>query len=86
MSMNIKSAVAHQLARELAERTGETITEAVTVALRDRLRAVAHRDDKDAERFERLREISMRTAPRMGDGPASTDLASLLYDDAGLPR
>jgi antitoxin VapB len=37
MALNIKSAEADRLARELAARTGESITEAVTKALRERL-------------------------------------------------
>ena len=37
MSLNIKNEEAHQLARELVQLTGETMTGAVTVALRERL-------------------------------------------------
>lgn len=37
MALNIKSAEAHRLARELATRTGESLTEAVTEAIRHRL-------------------------------------------------
>ena len=37
MSLNIKNPEAHALAARLAERTGETMTEAVTTALRERL-------------------------------------------------
>ena len=37
MSLNIKSERADRLARELASRTGESITEAVTTAIEDRL-------------------------------------------------
>jgi len=37
MSLNIKHPQADQLARELAEKTGETITEVVIKALRERL-------------------------------------------------
>ena len=37
MSLNIKNPEAHRLAKELAERTGESLTKAVTVALRERL-------------------------------------------------
>ena len=34
MTLNIKDPEAHELARKLAERTGETMTRAVTEALR----------------------------------------------------
>lgn len=37
MALNIKNPETHQLARELADQTGESLTEAVTVAVRQRL-------------------------------------------------
>ena len=37
MSLNIKNPEAHRLAKELAKRTGESLTKAVTIALRERL-------------------------------------------------
>jgi len=37
MALNIKDPQTDALARELAQTTGETITEAVTVAVRERL-------------------------------------------------
>ena len=37
MALNIKSAEAHRLARELAARTGESLPEAVTEGIRHRL-------------------------------------------------
>ncbi len=37
MSLNIKNARAHKLAKELAMLTGESMTEAVTLALEQRL-------------------------------------------------
>jgi antitoxin VapB len=63
MPLNIKDDEAHALARRLAKATGETITEAVTVAIRERLRRVEHR--KRAGRpglAERLNEIADRCA------------------------
>ena len=46
MSLNIKSPEAHALATRLAQKTGETLTDAVTTALRERL-----------ERLERSRRL-----------------------------
>ena len=40
MSLYIRSEEADRLAREVAQRTGETLTEAVTTALRQRLEAL----------------------------------------------
>ena len=37
MALSIKDAVADELARRLAAATGETLTQAVTVAMRERL-------------------------------------------------
>lgn len=46
MALSIKTEEADQLARELSRLTGETMTEAVTVALRERLaRERARRED-----------------------------------------
>ena len=47
MSLNIKNPEAHRLARELAEATGGTLTDAVTEALRDRLDEVRRKDPVD---------------------------------------
>lgn len=61
MPLNIKNEETHALARKLAKATGETITEAVSVAIRERLRRVEHR--KRAGRpglAERLNEIADR--------------------------
>ncbi|MCC7267340.1 MAG: type II toxin-antitoxin system VapB family antitoxin [Caulobacteraceae bacterium] len=52
MALSIKTAEADRLARELSRVTGETMTEAVTVALRERLareRAAASRPKSAAE-------------------------------------
>jgi antitoxin VapB len=54
MALNIKSEHADELARALAERTGESITEAVTKAIEDRLAAL---DAEDAAR--RAREAAL---------------------------
>ena len=40
MSLNIKNPETHRLARDLALLTGETVTEAVTVAVRERLERI----------------------------------------------
>ncbi len=83
MALNIKSDEADRLARELAERTGETLTQAVIGALRERLersRPVANDDDLVddvldlADRFSRLRVLDARTADEI-----------IGYDEAGVP-
>lgn len=79
MVLSIKSAAADRLARELAELTGESITEAVVESLRARLDAERRRQrdrglDDIIERFQQL--------PRL-DERESEDVIG--YDEHGLP-
>ena len=79
MGINIKNPETERLIRELAELTGEGQTEAVTVAVRERL------DRTRREGLaERLLAIARETAPLLKDMP---DHAALLYDEeTGLPK
>jgi len=79
MGMNIKSEQAHELARELAALTGESLTEVVTVALRERLDRLRRPQDSMSAR---LRRIRLECAPRLAGLP---DHAELLYGEDGLP-
>ena len=84
MTLNIKDPEAHKLARRLADRTGETMTRAVTEALRERLARVsrAHRLPETAA--EELLAIGRRCAATLKVKPI--DHGVLLYDDRGLPK
>ena len=74
------------MARKLAQQTGETVTMAVKVAIKERLARQEQRQ-RPIGRFERIRRIVERTAPRMNDGRTSKELMDDLYDDeAGLPK
>ncbi len=87
MSLNIKNHEAERLARELAAATGESVTRAVSVAVRERLDRVSHKDQAAAaERATRVREIAEDTAGRWVEPYRSGDHGNLLYDDLGLPR
>jgi len=79
MGMNIKNDETHRLAQELAALTGESMTEAVTEALRQRLRWVRRHD-----RGQELREIARDCAARMKEPYRSMDYRDLLYDERGL--
>lgn len=83
MSLNIKSAEAHELAGELARLTGESMTKAVTRAIRERLEREKRRRDKDAL-VAQLLAIGRRCAayPRRDH----RSLEEFLYDERGLPR
>jgi antitoxin VapB len=85
MTMNIKNPHTHELARELAGLTGETVTQAVTVALQERLDRL--RDEAGAEeRIRRMEELSRDIARRLGPDALAIDHGDLLYDERGLPK
>lgn len=81
MALSIKSEAADRLARELAATTGESITEAIIVALEDRLRRERRSRSGLARRLRRLSEEAA-TLPVL-DGRSEDEL--LGYDDIGVP-
>ena len=81
MGMNIKNEEAHRLATQVASIYDETLTEAVTVALRERL-ARAQADD----RLERLRTLAHEISARMPKGMTRESVDSMLYNKSGLPQ
>jgi len=84
MGLNIKNEETHQLVRELSERTGETMTTAVTTAVRERLDRI--RREQGQSLAERLLAIGKDCAARLKEPFRSADHADLLYDEHGLPR
>ena len=82
MSLNIKDPETDRLARELAEKTGESITQAVKTALEERLKRESSKANVGLA--EQLMEISRRASklPRLTD---KTPDEIIGYDDAGLP-
>jgi antitoxin VapB len=82
MGLNIKTEEAHLLAKKLAEKTGESLTTAVTEALRERLARVDRRG-----LAERLMEIWRQAATRMSEEERNFDYDAFLYDnETGLPK
>ena len=80
---SIKDADADRLARELAAETGETITNAITVAVRERLERLRGRVPRDG-REQAIRDVGRRAAARtVRDDRAPDEI--LGYDDDGLP-
>ena len=57
MAVIIKDRETDKLIRELAERTGESITESVKTAVRERLQKVPLSEDQIAARKRRLAEL-----------------------------
>lgn len=83
MPLSIKNPEADRLARELAARTGESITDAVINALRDPLRREAGR-----ARVSRLADELGRIGERCAALPVLDARAAeeiLGYDENGLP-
>jgi antitoxin VapB len=83
MSLNVKNSEAHELARELAELTGESMSSAVTVAVRERRDRVLA--DRSGGLAERMLEIGRDCAERLPGHVRTIDHGELLYDENGLP-
>jgi antitoxin VapB len=82
MALSIKTDEADRLARELAGLTHESLTDAVTIALRERLERVQESQRSDYEaRLKRL--IEDFQAHEIAD--PRTDDEILGYDEHGLP-
>jgi antitoxin VapB len=84
MALSLKDPDADRLAREVAKRTGETLTGAIVTALRERLARLKGPSRRRPLRDE-LREIGRRVAalPTRDERP---DQDILGYDEHGVPR
>jgi len=83
VAFSIKNEEADELARRLAAATGESLTDAVLVALRERLqREEARRRAGLVERLMRLSE-EVSALPILDD---RTDDEIIGYDEHGLPQ
>ena len=85
MSLNIKNEETNQLARELAQLTGETMTGAITIALREKLDRERRERSVEA-RIQKLRAIRKRCRSLLKDGPSAAEHGDFLYDEIGLPN
>jgi antitoxin VapB len=84
MALSLKNEETERLARELARTTGESLTEAVTVAIRERLER--KKPNPKEGLAEWLDELTKRTAPLLKDLPPSDKVGDLLFDkETGLP-
>jgi antitoxin VapB len=83
MALSIKHPEADRLARELAARTGESLTDAVVIALRERLARETGRA-RSVPLREELAEIRRRCSalPVVDDRSADEIIG---YDEYGLP-
>jgi antitoxin VapB len=84
MAISIKAPEADRLARELAAVTGETITEAVIVAMRERLAREERKQQNSDSLLEEIRAISHHCAS-LPVLDTRTDDEILGYDENGIP-
>ncbi len=84
MALSIKHPEADRMAREIAKRTGESLTEAVVNSLRERLQRERRKRLK-GRLAEELRRIGERCAALPVLDARSPD-EILGYDKSGLPR
>ncbi len=80
MVLSIKNDEADRLARELAEETGDSITEAIVVALRERLERVRSKPGRGVKLRSLISEVT--SYPVIDDRKAD-DIVG--YDENGLP-
>lgn len=71
MALSIKSEEADRLARALAELTGETLTDAVTTALRERLKRERDRRRGDGDLAGRLNNLARQLRSSYDTRPVS---------------
>lgn len=82
MALSVKNPEADRLARELTAATGETITDAVVIALRERLERVRGRQAAAITRRLNTLRTEIQTYPILN--PQSPE-EIVGYDEHGLP-
>lgn len=92
MSLNIKNPKTTALVRELAERTGMSQTQAVEVAVSERLASLDAQANDDLGAAEAKRDAAATLLKRIRDSLSEGDRGALrvaeaeLFDHHGLPR
>jgi len=82
MALSIKNPHTEELARELAATTGESLTEAVTVAVQERLARLGHGQRRELER-QRAQEL-LKAIWELPDLDTRSVAEILDYDERGL--
>lgn len=85
MSLNIKNRRAYDLAHQLAELTGESLTAVVIAALQARLDEEKVGRALSPSKLERMRAMADRIRAGMDPTLRSEDHAAMLFDENGLP-
>ncbi len=85
MPLSIKDPEADKLARELVQRTGESITQAVIAALRERLVREQRKDEATESLVDEVMEIGRHCAALpLLDARSPDEIIG--YDEHGLPQ
>jgi antitoxin VapB len=86
MTVLIKDDEADELIRELAARTGETLTDAVKQAVRERLQRVPFNESEIAARKRKIAELLayFDALPRTNEHLSNDEIIG--YDENGVPR
>jgi antitoxin VapB len=84
MALNIKNEETHRLVQALADATGETLTDAVTVAVKERLESL-QRKQRRQDVVQAVRDIQefVRDLPDLDRRNPEEILG---YDEFGLPQ
>jgi antitoxin VapB len=85
-TLNVKNPRVYELAQELAQATGTSMTGAIEVALEETLARIRQREQADKDR--RMAElVSLLDRMREHYGPFDGDPTAFLYnEESGLPR
>lgn len=81
--LNIKNPEAREIATELSQLMGESVTQVVTTALREKLERETKKRSREGL-AERLLEIGRRASALPVLDPRDPD--EMLYDEFGLPK
>jgi antitoxin VapB len=85
MDLSVKNPRAHELASQIAELTGDTLTSVVIQALQEKLESETRRRSR-VGMAKRIREFAERFAEGMPPDANSGEHGSMLYGEDGLPR
>jgi antitoxin VapB len=84
MALSLKDPETDKLARKLSNLTGETITQVITISLRERLERLEH--SYDIVKNDRIRGMLTKFLERLPANTLSGDHGELLYGADGLPK
>ncbi|MEI7489611.1 MAG: type II toxin-antitoxin system VapB family antitoxin [Chryseobacterium sp.] len=82
MSLNINNNETGMLAHQLASLAGESLADAVTTAIRERIKRLQEKDTLTGD----LMNIADKTSVLLNKTPDSTRFFDTLYDENGLPK